>query len=177
MCSFWYINVKFVKRLSWFVPRFLCSLSLRFKLIPKAYSMFTRCKSHFTYQMNGYLVLAMEWVVVVLPGYSSGGQLPPDRWILLQCLQRSDYSGLRFINVPQRCPIFRRPCCTVTMRLSLRDLVSLSVTASKLLPACTLVSCWTYFFYPEDGGNMFPRNVGWHSTDYTALYPRRWYSS
>jgi hypothetical protein len=31
------------------------------------------------------------------------------------------------------------------------------------------------FFDPEDGGDMFLRNVGWHSTDYTALYPR-WYS-
>jgi hypothetical protein len=35
----------------------------------------------------------------------------------------------------------------------------------------------TYYFDPEDGGDMFLRNVGWHSTDYTALYPRRWYSS
>jgi hypothetical protein len=33
------------------------------------------------------------------------------------------------------------------------------------------------FCDPEDGGDMFPRKVGWHSTDYTALYPRRWYSS
>jgi hypothetical protein len=32
-------------------------------------------------------------------------------------------------------------------------------------------------FYPEDGGDMFIRNVGWHSTDYTASYSRRWYSS
>jgi hypothetical protein len=29
------------------------------------------------------------------------------------------------------------------------------------------------FFDPEDGRDMFPRNVGWHSTDHTALYPRR----
>jgi hypothetical protein len=29
------------------------------------------------------------------------------------------------------------------------------------------------YFNPEDGGKMFLRNVGWHSTDYTALYPRR----
>jgi hypothetical protein len=29
------------------------------------------------------------------------------------------------------------------------------------------------FFDPEEGGNMFLRNVGWLSTDYTALYPRR----
>jgi hypothetical protein len=26
------------------------------------------------------------------------------------------------------------------------------------------------------GGHMFLRNVGWHSTDYTASYPRRWYT-
>jgi hypothetical protein len=37
------------------------------------------------------------------------------------------------------------------------------------------------FFYPEDGGDMFLRNVGWLSmelsTEYTALYPRSYYSS
>jgi hypothetical protein len=31
----------------------------------------------------------------------------------------------------------------------------------------------TYFFDPEDGGDMFLRHVGWHSTDYTELYSRR----
>jgi hypothetical protein len=46
----------------------------------------------------------------------------------------------------------------------------------SLPPACSLV-CWTYFFDPEDGGDMFLRNVGWNSTDYTASYSRRWYSS
>jgi hypothetical protein len=35
---------------------------------------------------------------------------------------------------------------------------------------------WTYFFGPEDGGDTFLRNVGWISTDYTASYPKRWYS-
>jgi hypothetical protein len=29
------------------------------------------------------------------------------------------------------------------------------------------------FFDPEDGGDMFLRNVRWLSTDYKALYPRR----
>jgi hypothetical protein len=29
------------------------------------------------------------------------------------------------------------------------------------------------FFDSEGGGYMFLRNVGWLSTDYTALYPRR----
>jgi hypothetical protein len=28
------------------------------------------------------------------------------------------------------------------------------------------------FFYAEDGGDKFVRNVSWPSTDYTALYPR-----
>jgi hypothetical protein len=27
------------------------------------------------------------------------------------------------------------------------------------------------FFYPEDGGDVFLRNVSWHSMDYTMLYP------
>jgi hypothetical protein len=29
------------------------------------------------------------------------------------------------------------------------------------------------FFDPEDGGDMFLRNVDCNSTDYTASYPRR----
>jgi hypothetical protein len=33
------------------------------------------------------------------------------------------------------------------------------------------------YFYPENGGNMFFRNVCWLSTDYTTLCLRRWYSS
>jgi hypothetical protein len=35
----------------------------------------------------------------------------------------------------------------------------------------------TYRLDPEDGGDIFLRNVGWLLTDYTALFPRRWYSS
>jgi hypothetical protein len=29
----------------------------------------------------------------------------------------------------------------------------------------------------EDGGEMFLRNIGWLSADYTELHPRRWTSS
>jgi hypothetical protein len=29
------------------------------------------------------------------------------------------------------------------------------------------------FFDPEDGGNMFLRNIGWLSADSVELYPRR----
>jgi hypothetical protein len=46
------------------------------------------------------------------------------------------------------------------------------------LPTCLLAGFyWTYFFYPEDGGDMFLRNACWNSIDYTASYPKRWYSS
>jgi hypothetical protein len=38
---------------------------------------------------------------------------------------------------------------------------------------CTLLG----LFDPGDGGNVFLQNIGWLSTDYTALYPNRWYSS
>jgi hypothetical protein len=30
---------------------------------------------------------------------------------------------------------------------------------------------------PEDGGDTFLRNVGYHSTHYTASYPRKRYSA
>jgi hypothetical protein len=33
-----------------------------------------------------------------------------------------------------------------------------------------------YFFHPEDGSDMFLRNVGWNSTGCTASYSRRCYS-
>jgi hypothetical protein len=45
--------------------------------------------------------------------------------------------------------------------------------------ACHLLARWCaeLFFDPEDGGDTFLRKVGYNSTDYTAWYPRRWYSS
>jgi hypothetical protein len=52
-----------------------------------------------------------------------------------------------------------------------------SINVSEGAEPCFLpVSHWFpvwFFFEPEDGGEMFLRNVGWISTDYTALYPRR----
>jgi hypothetical protein len=51
------------------------------------------------------------------------------------------------------------------------------ITPCSLLNAFTLVSCSAHFFDTEDGADTFPWNVGWHSTDYTVLYPRRWHSS
>jgi hypothetical protein len=45
--------------------------------------------------------------------------------------------------------------------------------------ACHLLArCFAELFYdPEDGGDTFLRYVGYHSTHYTASYPRRRYSS
>jgi hypothetical protein len=41
-----------------------------------------------------------------------------------------------------------------------------------------LARCFAELFYdPEDGGDTFLRNVGYHSAHYTASYPRRKYSS
>jgi hypothetical protein len=53
-----------------------------------------------------------------------------------------------------------------------------SKKAGAKLSTCLLASLLLgLFFDSEDGGDMFLRNVGWHSTDYTALYPKRWHSS
>jgi hypothetical protein len=48
---------------------------------------------------------------------------------------------------------------------------------------CSLLSCnrrfggtYLHFVGPEVGGDVFLRNVGCNSTDYTASYPRWWYS-
>jgi hypothetical protein len=45
--------------------------------------------------------------------------------------------------------------------------------------ACHLLARWfsELFFDPEDGGDTVLRNVGCNSTNYTATYPRRRYSS
>jgi hypothetical protein len=57
------------------------------------------------------------------------------------------------------------------------DMTPYSPLSVNQRSACLLFPCWTYFFGPEDGGDMFLRNVSWHSTNYTASYPRIWYHS
>jgi hypothetical protein len=56
--------------------------------------------------------------------------------------------------------------------------VAFKWTNRALLATC-LHTCFLLglYFDPEDGGDMFLRNVGSLSTDYTALYPRRYCSS
>jgi hypothetical protein len=45
------------------------------------------------------------------------------------------------------------------------------------LPPAYLLVLAEIFFDPEDGGDMFLRNVCCISTHYTASHPRRWYAS
>jgi hypothetical protein len=56
------------------------------------------------------------------------------------------------------------------------SIVQIMFVGNKLAICLLAGFCWTYFFHPEDGRDMFLRNVGWNSTDYTASYPRRLYS-
>jgi hypothetical protein len=57
------------------------------------------------------------------------------------------------------------------------------VGLSYLFEVYLLATCFqagfllALFFGPEGGGDMFLRNVGWLSMDYTALYPRGQYAS
>jgi hypothetical protein len=53
----------------------------------------------------------------------------------------------------------------------------LKVNLRSLLATCFHAGFLLGLFDPEDGGDMFLRNVGRLSTDYTALSPRRQYFS
>jgi hypothetical protein len=60
----------------------------------------------------------------------------------------------------------------------MKSIIFWDMTPCSLLATCLLAgSCLNYFFDPEDGGAILLRNVGCNSTDYTASYPERWYSS
>jgi hypothetical protein len=56
-----------------------------------------------------------------------------------------------------------------TYRLHLQNRRPAAATCSRWFFACGL-------FYPEAGGDMLLRNVGWHNI-YTALHTRRRHSS
>jgi hypothetical protein len=80
-------------------------------------------------------------------------------------------------------------CCVVTYSFKrvhteeLRAHLKCISDARKSFPSATrLATCFRPgillgLFDPEDGADIFLRNVGLLSTDYTALYPRRQNSS
>jgi hypothetical protein len=61
----------------------------------------------------------------------------------------------------------------------MKSIIFWDVTPCSLLfcvPPAYLLVLSEKFFDPEDGGDMFLRNVRCISTDYTASHSRRWYS-
>jgi hypothetical protein len=73
----------------------------------------------------------------------------------------------------------KRICRAQTMTRGSRTQSIPSLRRVVISNIILLVNCFHYhfslglLFNPEVGGNMFLRNFGWLSTDYTALYPRR----
>jgi hypothetical protein len=77
-----------------------------------------------------------------------------------------------------------KPCSPLKLNRSFRGTYCLHLQGRKIRQARNQrESRWQaerllgLVFDPEYGGYMFLRNVGWLSTDYTALYPRRHYCS
>jgi hypothetical protein len=67
--------------------------------------------------------------------------------------------------------------CSEFVRILEESLVTYLGSEYKLATRFHAGFLLSLFFDREYGADMFLRNVSWHSTDYTALYPRRWYSS
>jgi hypothetical protein len=72
------------------------------------------------------------------------------------------------------------PCSTLSFNRRFGGTYRLHLQGRRIVQAaCHLLARWfaELFLDPEDGGDTFLRNVGYNSTDYTASYVRRWYSS
>jgi hypothetical protein len=68
------------------------------------------------------------------------------------------------------------PCSPLKVGRRLRGTRRIHLHGRSVSHACYLLHADFLLglsFDPEDGGEMFLRNVGWLSTDYTALYYRR----
>jgi hypothetical protein len=64
-------------------------------------------------------------------------------------------------------------CVLIVLRVS-KNVQHWKVLSSGIAATCFHANFLLgLFFDPEDGGDMFLRNVGWLSMDYTALYSRR----
>jgi hypothetical protein len=67
-------------------------------------------------------------------------------------------------------PTFRRNIASI---FRIEENFSKNQQVAFCLPPAYLLVLAKIFFDPEDGGDMFLRNVGCISTDYTASHPRR----
>jgi hypothetical protein len=72
------------------------------------------------------------------------------------------------------------PCRSLIVNRRFEGICRLHLQGWRINQACYLLYVrvlLVLFFHHEDRGDMFLRNVGIPSTDYTALYTKRWDSS
>jgi hypothetical protein len=79
-----------------------------------------------------------------------------------------------FWDITPRSPLYVNRCFGGTCRLHLQG-QRISQPRHQREVCYLLLLCYILCLFsdPEDGGDMFLRNVGLHSTDQTALYTRR----
>jgi hypothetical protein len=110
------------------------------------------------------------------------GRTDVDRYVIIRKLLDSEEYCLLGYNAVQSVeshPTFRRnispPSSGSKNKLSKKPAWKQAASTARVLLATSFHAGFLLglFFDPEDGGDMFLRNVGWLLTDYTALYPRR----
>lgn len=90
---------------------------------------------------------------------------------------KSDSAQKFMVINPVKSFIFRDMMTCTLVKFNWRFGTSKKPTWSRQQSSCLLSASWWFLAFlhlgHENGGNMFLRNVGWISPDYTALYPRR----
>jgi hypothetical protein len=137
---------------------------------------------HYVYEYNFLLQMSIKfrgmcslfklktrflWVCVVCGAFISHvavwKQLHFNRWFIICAKNTHGKAALKstiFWDIT--------PCSPLKVSRRFGALLATSFHARFLL---------ALFFDPEDGGDMFLRNIGWLSRDYMVLYPRRQNSS
>jgi hypothetical protein len=126
------------------------------------------CRLHLGY----YFLVGRDWVHLVLRPLLA----PDDRlWWLWNSWTNEDWQGKPKYS-EKTCPNACPPRIPNHQTLSSNPGRRVGKPATKRLSYGTVLQSGfllLLFFNPEDGGNMFLRNVGWFSAGSTALYPRR----
>jgi hypothetical protein len=98
-------------------------------------------------------------------------------WIIFRLHDRVRFLDGRYLSTPY-CPdqLWGPPSLFTGYRFFTQAFKRPGLKADHSPPSSLLYASFllNLFFDPADGGDMFLRNIGWLSTDYTALYPRRY---